>query len=123
VGQNSAISGHIMPNNSLIQTLVELPQRELMDVIARALEQRTADVARPEWEEAKLCLAEVHRFHEGSNQPGPWEVLLVARPRDAEPNDAQDFGASQEGAHCGHTLIGYEKQAICPICWQPAELT
>ena len=122
-GYSRAISGHIMRNSSLIETLVKLPQRELLDVIAKALEQRAVDVGRPEWEEAKLCLAEVHRFHEGASQPSPWDVLLVARPRDAEPNDSHGVGLLQEGAHCGHTLVGYEKQAICPICGLPAELT
>jgi rubrerythrin len=107
--------------NQLVEALVQMPQSELVEVIATALAQRTGEVARPEWHEARLCLAEAHRQHEGSNQPSDWDVLLFARAQN--PEDHMDDGSLQEGGHCGHTLRGYAKQVICPICGKPASLT
>lgn len=112
-----------MSQDELIKVLVALPERELVDVVTTALSLRTAVVSRPEWEEARLCLAELHRFHEGSNQAGPWELLLLVRSERAGDYVSSGPGPTQEGAHCGHTLAGYTKRAICPLCSEAVSLT
>lgn len=114
-----------MPTNSLVDALAQLQEDEFVHILARALEVRAASVSRLEWEEARYCLARLHRFHEGANLPAPskWEVLLIAPSVDPEMRVENDPEPSQEGGHCGHTLTGYAKLVICPICGERAELT
>ncbi len=114
-----------MITKSLFDALAGLPEDEFVQILARALEKRAASVSRPEWEEARYCLARLHRFHEGANLPArsKWEVLLIAPSADPTARVEDDPEPSQEGGHCGHTLTGYAKQVICPICGERAGLT
>ena len=110
-------------SNQLVEALTQMPQRELVEVIATALALRSAEVASPEWQEAKLCLAEAQRQHDGSSQPTGWDLLLFARSQDPESHVTEGSGSLEEGEHCGHVLTGYAKQAISPICSKSVSLT
>jgi len=114
-----------MPTNSLVDALAQVPEDELVQILSKALEKRAASVGRPEWEEARYCLARLHRFHEGADLPTPteWTVLLIAPSVDPKERVEDKLEPSQEGGHCGHTLTGYAKLVICPICGERAELT
>ena len=65
-----------LQNRELVDALTSLPERQLVEVIALALEAREAQVGRPEWQSAKLVLAEVHRFNEASATPSPWALIV-----------------------------------------------
>lgn len=110
-------------NQQLVAGLSALSQQDLVEVIAEVLENREAEVSRPEWVEARLALVEAYRFNEASGTPSDWELLLLARPahRGALLNDGN--GPTQEGGCCGLTLVSYAKRAICPICRRQASLT
>jgi hypothetical protein len=105
-----------MSHQTLIASLLALPEHELIEVVGKALADRRAEVSRPEWGEAKLFLAQAHRFSEASGTPSPWEVLALARP--LEPCDliTSSIGPTQEGSCCGVTLAAYAKRIICPLC-------
>lgn len=107
----------------LIDALIALPQRELVEVVASALEARDAEVARPEWQAAKLVLVEAHRFNEDSGSPSPWELLVLARPQRLGEFVEDGSGPSQEGTCCGLTLAAYAKSIICPVCGKTASAT
>ncbi|EMN5130389.1 hypothetical protein [Burkholderia contaminans] len=113
----------LLQNRGLVDALASLPERQLVDVIALALEAREAKVARPEWQSAKLVLAEVHRFHETPAASSPWTLLVLARPQ--YPGEFVDdgHGPSQEGTCCGLTLISYAKRIVCPVCGGPVSAT
>ncbi|WP_155420419.1 hypothetical protein [Burkholderia cepacia] len=70
-----------LQNRELVDGLTSLPERQLVEVIALALEAREAKVRRPEWESAKFVLAGAHRFNETSAVPSPWTLLVLARPQ------------------------------------------
>ncbi|OXJ26149.1 hypothetical protein CFB82_35460 [Burkholderia sp. HI2714] len=106
-----------------MDALTSLPERQLVDVIALALEAREAKVGRPEWQSAKLVLAEVHRFDEASAVPSPWTLLVLARPQDPEEFIDDGHGPSQEGTCCGLTLVSYAKRIVCPVCGGPVTAT
>lgn len=112
-----------LSNEQLITTLAELPEHALVETIALALEKRRAGVCRPEWEEAKLCLAEVHRFNESSGTPTSWELRVLARPQVPGEYVSEGDGPAQEGACCGVTLAAFAKRIVCPICGRPANAT
>lgn len=111
-----------MTPKQLVEALVEMPQRELMQTIATALAQRTAEVAGPEFE-ARLCLAEASLQHKGSEQLTAWDVLLFASSQNPAVHATEGLEPLEEGTHCGHVLTGYTKQAICPICGERVSLT
>jgi len=111
------------PDSDLVGALAALPERQLVEVIALALEARKAEVSRPEWQSAKLVLAEAHRFNEASGTPSPWELLVLARPERPGEFVADGYGPSQEGGCCGLTLVSYAKRIICPVCGRPASAT
>ena len=110
-------------NRYLSDALIVLPQRELVEVVASALEAREAEVARPKWQAARLVLAEAHRFNEDSGSPPPWELLVLARPHRPGEFAEDGSGPSQEGTCCGLTLAAYAKNIICPVCGKPASAT
>jgi len=112
-----------LQNSELVDALSSLPERQLVDVIVLALETREAKVGRPEWQSAKLVLAEAHRFNETSSTPSPWTLLVLARPQ--YPGECVDdgHGPSQEGTCCGLTLVSYAKRIVCPVCGRPATAT
>lgn len=107
----------------LVEALALLPERQLIEVVALALEAREAEIARPEWRSAKLVLAQAHRFNEGSGTPSPWELLVLARPQQCGEFVAEGDGPSQEGGCCGLTFASYAKTIICSICGSPASAT
>lgn len=112
-----------LTRQELISALVAMPQRELVEVIALALENRTPEVSRPEWEESRLALVEAHRFNEASGGPSDWELLLLARPSTLGEFVTDGGGPTQEGGCCGQTLASYSKRIVCPICGSPASAT
>lgn len=112
-----------LPNRELVDALIALPERELVEVVALALEAREAEVARPEWQAAKLVLAEAHRFNEASGSPSAWELLVLARPQRPGEFVEDGGGPSQEGSCCGVTLASYAKRIVCPLCGMPASAT
>jgi hypothetical protein len=74
-----------MSQDEMIEALVALSQQALVGVVATALARRTAEVSRPEWEEARLCLAQAHRFMKGRNSLVPGSCCYW-RPREALTN-------------------------------------
>ena len=112
-----------LSNRDLIDALIALPERELVEVVALALEAREAEVARPEWQAAKLVLAEAHRFNEASGSPSVWDLLVLARPQRLGEFVEDGWGPSQEGSCCGVTLASYAKSIVCPVCGKPASAT
>ena len=110
-------------SRELLDALIALPQRELVEVVALALEARKAEVARPEWQAAKLVLAELHRSSEGSGSPSSWDLLVLARPQRAGEFVEDGWGPSQEGICCGFVLASYAKRIICPVCGDPTSAT
>lgn len=106
-----------------MDALVSLPEWQLVEVIAMALEGREAAVSRPEWQSAKFVLAEAHRFNEVSGVSSPWELLVLARPQHVGEWVAEERGPSQEGNCCGLTLVSYAKRIVCPICGSAATAT
>ncbi len=117
--------GHVTPllHSDLVDALLSLPERQLVEVIALALEARKAEVGRPEWQSAKLVLAQAHRFNEASGTASPWELLVLARPQRHGEFVEEGYGLSQEGSCCGLTLVSYAKTIVCPICGKPASAT
>jgi hypothetical protein len=111
------------PDRELADALASLPERRLVEVVALALEARKAEVSRPEWQTAKLVLAELHRFNEASGAPSPWELLLLARPEHLGEFVDEGHGPSQEGTCCGLALVSYAKRIICPVCGEPVGAT
>lgn len=112
-----------LQNRELVDALTSLPEQQLVEVIALALEAREAKVGRPEWESAKLVLAEAHRFNETSAVPSPWTLLVLARPQYSGEFVDEGQGPSQEGTCCGLTLVSYAKRIVCPVCGRPATAT
>jgi hypothetical protein len=112
-----------MSHQKLVAALLDLPEHELIEVVGKALSERKAEVGRPEWEEAKLFLAQAHRFNEPPGAPSRWEVLALARP--LEPGDliADGIGPTQEGSCCGFTLAAYAKRIFCPLCGETVNAT
>lgn len=110
-------------NQELVDALISLPEPQLVEVIASALEAREAKVARPEWQSVKLVLAEAHRFNETSAVPSPWTLLVLARPQCPGELADEACGPSQEGSCCGLTLLSYAKRIVCPVCGRPAAAT
>ncbi|MDR8731686.1 hypothetical protein [Burkholderia pseudomultivorans] len=88
-------------NQELVDALISLPEPQLVEVIALALEAREAKVARPEWQSVKLVLAEAHRFNEKSAVPSPWTLLVLARPEYLDELVDEPCGPSQKGSCCG----------------------
>lgn len=111
------------PDRELVDALASLPERRLVEVVSQALEAREAEVSRPEWQSAKLVLAELHRFNEALGMQSPWELLLVARPQNLGEFVDEGCGPSQEGTCCGLTLVSYAKRMVCPACGQLADAT
>ena len=112
-----------LSNRDLVDALIALPQRELVEVLALALEAREAEVARPDCQATKLVLAEVHRFTEASGSPSAWNLLVLARPQRLGEFAEDGGGPSQEGRCCGVTLASYAKRIVCPVCGMPASAT
>lgn len=112
-----------LTDRELVDLLVSLPQHRLVEVVALSLELRKAEVARPEWQEAKLVFAEAHRFNETSGTPSPWELLVLARPQTLGEFVTEGSGPSEEGSCCGFTLVSYAKRILCPVCGQQASAT
>lgn len=112
-----------LSDRELVDALTSLPERRLVEVIATALEAREAEVARPEWQSAKLVLAEAHRAIEASDTASPWELLVLARPQDIGDFVTEGGGPSQEGGCCGLTLASYAKRIVCPVCGSQASAT
>lgn len=112
-----------VPNRDLVDALIALPERRLVEVIALALEAREAEVGRREWQSAKLVLAEAQRFNEASGTPSPWELLVLARPQRHGEFVDEGLGPTQEGSCCGLTLASYAKSIVCPVCGKPASAT
>ena len=111
------------PNRALVDALIALPQRELVEVVALALEVREAEVARPEWQVARLVLAEATRFNEASGSPSDWDLLVLARPQRLGEFVEDGWGPSQEGSCCGMTLASYAKSIVCPVCGKLSSAT
>lgn len=112
-----------LQNRELVDALTSLPERQLVEVIALALEAREAEVGRPEWQSAKFVLAEAHRFNETSAVPSPWTLLVLARPQYSGEFVDEGLGPGQEGTCCGLTLVSYAKRIVCPVCGRPATAT
>ncbi|WP_321909478.1 hypothetical protein [Burkholderia cepacia] len=112
-----------LQNRELVDALTSLPERQLVEVIALALEARQAQVGHPEWQSARFVLAEVHRFNETSATPSPWALLVLARPQYPGEFVDEGHGPSQEGTCCGLTLVSYAKRIVCPVCGKPATAT
>jgi hypothetical protein len=108
-----------MHYDDLIAVLGEMPERDLIEVVNRALSRRSAEVARPEFEEAKLLLAEAYR---GSKE-AEWELLILSSPVEPGAHCTDGIGPTQEGSCCGLTLAAYAKNIVCPVCGKTANAT
>lgn len=112
-----------LQHGKLIAALAEMPERELVEVVNHALSRRSAEVAAPEFEEARLLLAEAHRGRNGDGQSSQWELLVLASPMEPGAHNTEGAGPTQEGSCCGVTLAAYAKSVICPLCGNPADAT
>lgn len=110
-------------HRELIAAIVALPERELVEVLCSAFERRTAELAMPEEEEARLCLVEAHRFRAHDGVPAPWDLLVLARPREPGTFVTEGIGPTEEGTCCGVTLAAFAKRIVCPLCGKPASAT
>lgn len=110
-------------HQELVAALKALPERSLVEVVASALEKRSAEVCRPGEEDARLCLAEAHRFTEASGTSSRWELLVLARPRELGEFASEGAGPTQEGSCCGVTLAGFAKRIVCPLCGKSVDAT
>lgn len=108
-----------MHYDELIAALSEMPERELIEVVNRALSLRAAEVARPEFEETKLLLAEAYRGRTETE----WELLILSSPAEPGAHCTDGIGPTQEGGCCGFTLAAYAKNIVCPVCGKTANAT
>ena len=109
-----------MNHVELIAALVEIPERELVEVLNRVFSVRKLEVADHELEEARLLVAEAHRFRE---EGASWELLLLSRPVEPGEYCTEGSGPTQEASCCGFTLAAYAKNIVCPICGNPVDAT
>lgn len=108
-----------MQYDELIAALSSMPERDLIEVVNCALSRRSAEVARPEFEEAKLLLAEAYRC----SKEGEWDLLILSSPVEPGAHCTDGIGPTQEGSCCGFTLAAYAKNIVCPVCGNTTSAT
>lgn len=106
----------MVARQSLIDAIRLLPQRELIDVINLALENRVVELCVPEVAEARICLVELHRYTDDPRGPSEWDLEFLARPLYVGSYVTNGIGPTQGGGCCGFVIASYSKTAVCPIC-------
>lgn len=103
-------------HDDLLKSLMLLSQRDLIELINRALENRIVELCDPEVEEARICLVELHRYTDAPWEPVQWDLQILARAEKSDSFVTNGIGPTEEGGCCGFVIHSYSKSAVCPIC-------
>lgn len=120
---NALLRMSSIPQSDLIAALIAMPERELVEVINHALQNRVAEVVDPEFEEARLLLAEAYRCRPAPGAEASWDLLILAAPMSPGSFVTDGHGPTQEGTCCGVSLAAYAKSIVCPLCGKAAFAT
>lgn len=101
--------------SELVDVLMAMPQRELVDVLNDVLSRRVTDAVGPDFEDAKLVVAEAYRARNTYAYKSAWELLVLASPAEKD-TFVTDVAPTQEGSCCGVALRAYAKVVVCPLC-------
>ena len=119
---------------SLAETLAELQEDALLEVLRLVFERRTPFPIEAAWHKSRYFLGLASSILNDESDPeagkevwSEWEVSAAAYPDLAEYGawKGPDWGFAEHGVchACHATVVGIVKHGICPICAEHVHMT